>query len=84
MEIFFEDKAKEDIQYWYKYNQKIYNRIVEIIENTSINPFKGIGKPEPLKYSLSGYWSRRINQEHRIIYRIENQKIIIISCKKHY
>jgi toxin YoeB len=89
MQIDFSNKAKADLNFWMKSgNKSLLNKIYSLIEDIQLHPFEGIGKPEPLKHSLSGYWSRRINQEHRIIYEIidENTIIIlsIISLKGHY
>ncbi len=85
MEIIITDKAKVDLDYWNKIkNEVVLKRIRELLVSISETPFQGIGKPEPLKYALSGKWSRRINKEHRLIYKIENNKIIIHSLKGHY
>ena len=89
MQIDFSSKAKEDLNFWIKSgNKSLLNKIYSLIEDIQLHPFEGIGKPEPLKHNLLGYWSRRINQEHRIIYEIidENTVIIlsIISLKGHY
>ena len=65
-------------------NKKIYGKIVGLIDDILRNPFDGIGKPEPLKYGLKGCWSRRITDEHRLVYRINENAVIIISCKFHY
>lgn len=84
MEIAFVDAAISDLKYWKESNdKKILQRITQLIESIQKSPFQGIGKPEPLKHNLSGYWSRRINKEHRIVYRIENNRIII-SLRFHY
>lgn len=72
MELVFTDTALEDLKYWKKSGQKaIQNKITSLLKNILQTPYSGIGKSEPLKHNLSGYWSRRINQEHRIIYRGE-------------
>ena len=89
MEVIYSEKAQRDREYWKKSgNKAIMNKITALIENIQLHPFEGIGKPEPLKYSLSGRWSRRINQEHRIIYRVTEEKTIeilnILSLKGHY
>ncbi len=89
MQIDFSSKAKEDLNFWIKSgNKSLLNKIYSLIEDIQLHPFEGIGKPELLKHNLSGCWSRRINQEHRIIYEIidENTVIIlsIISLKGHY
>ena len=86
MEIIFSYKAKKDIEFWTKAgNKSILKKISELLRAIQENPFQGIGKPEPLKHNLSGVWSRRINQEHRIIYEIIDENTIeilnIISLK---
>ena len=85
MEIAYTEKAIEDISYWKKINnQAIQKRITKLIESIQISPYEGIGKPEPLKYNLTGLWSRRINKEHRLIYELLNEEIVIHSLKGHY
>lgn len=89
MEIIFSNKAKKDLEFWTKIgNKSILKKISELLRAIQENPFEGIGKPEPLKHTLSGVWSRRINQEHRIIYEIIDEKTIeilnILSLKGHY
>jgi toxin YoeB len=87
MEIVFKSGALEDIDYWKKSGNKIIqNKISELIKSIASNPEKGIGKPEKLKGSLSGYWSRRITKEHRIVYTIDYQQqlITIFSVLGHY
>ncbi len=89
MEVIYSEKAQRDREYWKKSgNKAIMNKITALIEDIQLHPFEGIGKPEPLKYSLTGRWSRRINQEHRIIYRVTEEKTIeilnILSLKGHY
>ena len=76
--------AAEDIAYWKKHDAKKYERIKLLIKNIEESPFTGIGKPEPLKHSLAGLWSRRINHEHRLIYSVNSGKIIIYNCRFHY
>ncbi|MFA7327652.1 MAG: Txe/YoeB family addiction module toxin [Candidatus Kapaibacterium sp.] len=81
----FTDKAKQDISAHKKAgNKAILNKVLKILEEISENPFSGIGKPEPLKYNLTGLWSRRINKEHRLIYEIEGSTVFILSVKGHY
>ena len=81
----FEADALEDYSNWATINIKIFKRIVDLLKDIKRSPYKGIGKPEPLKHKKSGYWSRRINREHRLVYKIaENNDFIIISCKGHY
>jgi toxin YoeB len=89
MQIDFSSKAKSDLNFWIKSgNKSILNKIYSLIEDIQLHPFEGIGKPEPLKHNLSGFWSRRINQEHRIIYEIIDENTVnilsIISLKGHY
>jgi toxin YoeB len=76
--------SNTQLKQWKTGNKKIYKRIEQLIENIQENPHKGIGKPEPLKHELSGYWSRRITEEHRLVYEVTIDAIIIISCKYHY
>lgn len=85
MEIKFTDSAYEDLEYWKSIqNKKILKRIRELLEAIQQDPFKGIGKPEGLKHNWSGYWSRRIDRTHRIIYKVEEDIIMIYSLKDHY
>lgn len=85
MEIVFTTDASEDLKYWKKTeNSKILKRIRKLIESIGIDPFRGIGKPEPLKGNLSGKWSRRIDEEHRVIYSISSGKVLIYSLRGHY
>ncbi|MFN0049203.1 MAG: Txe/YoeB family addiction module toxin [Cytophagales bacterium] len=84
-EVEFSDKAKEDIQKHKKFgNIKNWNKIKELIEDICSSPFEGKGKPEPLKYKFSGKWSRRIDKEHRLIYEIKEDIILIYSAFGHY
>jgi toxin YoeB len=82
--ITFTAKGWSDLIEWSKTDRKIFTKITQLIEETSKNPFKGTGKPEPLKYKLKGHWSRRINDEHRLVYTINDKEIKIISCMYHY
>lgn len=85
MQIIFEPDAKADLDFFIKSGNKIILRkITKLIEAITEDPFEGLGKPEPLKYQLSGTWSRRINQEHQLIYEVLDNKIIIHSVKGHY
>lgn len=87
MDVEFSDEALKDLKYWRKVkNKKVQERISALIEVIRITPFDGIGNPEGLKHELTGYWSRRINKEHRIVYLplIEENKVIIISLRFHY
>lgn len=78
------DHAWEDYLYWQAQDKKILKRINQLIKDIDRNGYEGIGKPEPLKYELQGYWSRRIDDEHRLVYRVEDNKIEILSCRLHY
>jgi len=80
----FTNTAWEEYMYWQNENRQILKRINELIKDIERNGNMGIGKPEPLRHELSGYWSRRINNEHRLIYSIEGNTINIISCLGHY
>jgi len=78
------DHAWEDYLYWQTQDKKILKRINQLIKDIDRNGYDGISKPEPLKYELQGFWSRRIDDEHRLVYRIEDNKIEILSCRLHY
>ena len=82
--ILLEKNAVEDFEYWNKNDLKILKKIAELLLPIMRNPFEGIGKPEPLKGDLKGYWSRRITDEHRIVYTVTTDTIIVIACKTHY
>lgn len=84
MKLIFAERAWEDYLYWQKTDKKILNRINSLIKDIQRHPFEGIGKPEPLKHVLSGYWSRRINDEHRIIYKIKDKGVLIAQLRYHY
>lgn len=84
MKLIFAEKAWEDYLYWLKVDKKILNRINLLIKDIKREPFEGIGKPEPLKHALSGYWSRRINDEHRIVYKVHAESILIAQLRYHY
>ena len=84
MKYIFVDESWEDYLYWQQTDKKTLKRINNLIKDISRNPFDGIGKPEPLKYKYSGYWLRRIDGEHRLIYRVKDDEIQIIKCRFHY
>ena len=85
MEIEFTLKAESQLQYSKKSgNEAVLKKIRSLIVSILSTPFEGIGKPEPLKHELSGYWSRRITDEHRLVYEIKGDKIIIVQCRFHY
>lgn len=89
MKIVFTENAWDELTYWIENDIDQIKKIKELINSIKTNPFKGIGKPEPLKHQLKGYWSRRITQEHRIVYEISGNKkadqiCTIIQCRFHY
>lgn len=84
MKLLFADNAWEDYLFWQKTDKKIVKRINDLIKDIQRNGYEGIGKPEPLKHSLSGWWSRRINNEHRIVYRVQDDRIEIAQLRYHY
>jgi len=83
-DIQFTPTAFEQYNQWLIDNKAIYHRINKLIIETAKTPFTGTGKPEALKFDLKGYWSRRINEEHRLVYRVADDYIKIIACKLHY
>ena len=85
MIVSFETEAYKEYIWWAKENMKTFDRINKLITDITRNPFKGLGYPEPLKYGFSGLWSRRIDKENRLIYRIvDKETLLIIQCKGHY
>jgi len=84
MNLLFTEDSWNDYLYWQKNDKKILRRINELIKDIKRQPFEGIGKPEPLRYQLQGCWSRRIDQEHRLVYEVTDSSISIISCRYHY
>ena len=84
MKYVFVDESWEDYLYWQTTNKQNVKRINTLIKSMLRTPFEGIGKPEPLKHDLSGSWSRRIDQENRIVYDVADNQIIIIQCRYHY
>lgn len=84
MNLEFDINAIEDLKYWIKNDKRIALKILELIDEISKNPFTGKGKPEALKFELKNCWSRRITQEHRLIYKIEKNKLVVLSCRYHY
>jgi len=83
-QIAFEKSAFEDFTAWATTDKKIYERLVALILDILRQPFSGLGKPEPLRHELRGYWSRRIDSEHRLIYKVDQDFVTIASCKYHY
>jgi toxin YoeB len=84
VKVVFADQGWEDLSYWVVHDRKRAKRILRLIDDIKRNPFEGIGKPEPLKHDLSGFWSRRINDEHRLVYAVENDSILIAQARYHY
>lgn len=78
------DEAWDDYMYWHTQDRKTVNRINKLIKSIDRNTFDGIGKPEPLKYDYQGFWSVRIDETNRLVYRIENGELYIVSCRYHY
>mgnify|MGYP000491667925 FL=1 len=84
MRLEFKERAFEDLQYWVQMNPKLAKRLLRLIEETKRDPFGGAGKPEPLKGELSGWWSKRIDQQHRLIYQVECERLIVAQARGHY
>ena len=84
MKLIFSEHAWNDYLYWQKTDRKILERINLLIKDALRAPFEGIGKPEPLKHALSGYWSRRINDEHRFVYKVNDDSMFIAQLRYHY
>ena len=84
MILSFSNNAWEDYLYWQQHDKKILKRINKLIKEIQRDPFNGIGEPEPLKYNWSGYYSRRINIEHRLIYKVKGDNLLIAQCRYHY
>ena len=84
MNVSFTENAWEDYLYWQKADKRVIRRINELLKDIRRNLFEGLGKPEPLKYDLAGKWSRRITDEHRLVYQIEDDHLIEYTCRYHY
>jgi toxin YoeB len=80
----FDTAAFEDLAWWIQQDRNKALRIVNLVKDVQRDPFKGIGKPEPLKHEFKGCWSRRIDQEHRLVYQVTEDKIRILACRYHY
>jgi toxin YoeB len=83
-EAVFHLEFRQDLRYWFETDRKMALRAFELIEQILRDPFTGIGKPEPLKYLLAGCWSRRLTQEHRLVYRVRGQRIDFLQARYHY
>lgn len=84
MEIVYTTTASEDMDYWKSQNPLFLKRIQRLLKDIQKNPYTGIGKPEPLRFDCSGYWSRRINHEHRLVYKVHQNTLYIVQCRYHY
>lgn len=84
MKVSFSDRGWEDYLYWQETDRRMLRRINELIKDIKRSPFQGIGKPEPLRHQLAGFWSRRIDDEHRLVYWITESAVEIASCRYHY
>ncbi len=84
MKLLWIEEGWEDYTYWQKTDKRMLKKVNNLIKEVMRSPFEGIGKPEPLKHNLSNWWSRRLDLEHRLVYRVENDTLIILSCRKHY
>jgi toxin YoeB len=84
VKLIFSEHAWNDYLYWQKTDKKIVKRINLLIKDVQCLPFEGIGKPEPLKHALSGYWSRRFNEEHRFVYKVSGDSLLIAQLRYHY
>jgi toxin YoeB len=84
VKLIFSERAWEDYLYWQETDRRLVNRIHQLIRDIQREPFSGIGKPEPLRHAFQGYWSRRINDEHRIVYKIEDDSVLIAQLRYHY
>ena len=84
MRIVLSEQAEEDIHFWNSADPEKTEKIIHLLENIAHTPYSGIGKPEPLQHALSGCWSRRIDREHRLVYKVEHDSLLIISCRFHY
>jgi toxin YoeB len=84
MDLSWDKNAWEDYVYWHQTDKSVLRRINDLVKESTRTPFEGKGKPEPLKENLSGFWSRRITDEHRLVYRVEANQLHIIQCRFHY
>lgn len=84
MKLVFVDESWEDYLFWQKVDRKMLSKINDLLKDIAYNPLSGIGKPEPLKYKYKGFWSRRIDGEHRLIYQVKDDEILIAKCRFQY
>jgi toxin YoeB len=84
MRLVFDPKAVEHLRFWNETDRRKAIKILDLITATSKSPFEGIGKPEPLRFDLAGAWSRRIDQEHRLVYKVEKVELVLLACRYQY
>jgi toxin YoeB len=84
MKVLFDESALDTYNEWAQTDRKLFAKLVSLIKNIQREPFSGLGKPEPLKHALVGFWSRRITEEHRLVYKVEDDTVFIKACKGHY
>jgi toxin YoeB len=84
MKVVFANQGWEDFTYWVEHDRKVAKRIILPINEIERDPFQGLGKPEPLKHDLAGFWSRRITDEHRLVYAVEKSQILVAQARYHY
>lgn len=84
MKLLFSEQAWEDYQFWLATDKAVLKRVNQLIRDTARDPFQGIGKPEPLRHALKGYWSRRITEEHRLVYRVDGDVLLLAQLRYHY
>jgi toxin YoeB len=84
MKIVFADRGWEDFTHWVGHDRKMAARIIRLIEDIQREPFEGLGKPEPLRHDLTGFWSRRITDEHRLVYAVDKDRVLIAQARYHY
>ena len=84
MKLIFSERAWEDYLYWQETDRQLVARVNRLIQEIQREPFSGVGKPEPLRHAFQGYWSRRINDEHRVVYRIQDDSVLIAQLRYHY
>ena len=84
MKLIFGEQSWSDYVYWQSTDKRTLKKINALLQDIKRNPFDGLGKPEPLKHEMAGTWSRRINQEHRLVYEVFEESILVVSCRYHY
>ena len=84
MKLLLSEQAWEDYQFWLATDKAVLKRVNQLIRDTARDPFQGIGKPEPLRHALKGYWSRRITEEHRLVYRVDGDVLLLAQLRYHY